>query len=479
MIPYGHKVSLLPFDHFALTAISPTDGRYRSQLPSSIELFSEFSLIQARVEVEIKYLLFLADQRLIPSFSENDQQQLLDFATNFDLPAAEAVKTIELTTKHDVKAVEYYLRQKMQALKIAGDEFLHLALTSEDVNSLAYSILMMSVQKKILVPELKRLLLQLNTFNQTHADIPMLARTHGQAAVPTTVGKEISNFVMRLLPEVQDLENLQIEGKLTGAVGNFNAHLVAFPEVNWIVLSQKFVKSLGLEPQLFTTQIAPVENFSKLFSNLMRINFILLDLTQDCWRYISDGYFIQGKDKGQVGSSTMPQKVNPIDFENSEGNLGLANSLFQHFITKLPISRLQRDLSDSTVKRHFGTAFALCLLSYKSLQKGFNKIRVDNELLTKDLNQHWEVLTEAFQVVLRKSGDSKGYEKLQSLAQGKVITQQTLVSFIKSVDIDEHAKNQLLGLSPITYLGLAPELTKQAVSIINKYLKEDHDTTSS
>lgn len=454
-----------------LTAISPLDGRYRSQLPDGSDFFSEFSLIKNRLQIEVAYLFFLAKEKLIPAFSPAEVSLMQTWVSSFSMTEAEKVKAWELKTKHDVKSLEYYLRQRMTHAGISQEKYVHLALTSEDTNSLAYSLMIKKAQGEHLVPALKKVLQVLMEFATDSRLIPMLARTHGQPAVPTTVGKEISHFAMRLLPEIQALESLPMAAKLTGAVGNFNAHLLLFPKSDWLKLSQTFIESLGLEPELFTTQILPTESYSRFFTTLVRINSILLDLNQDLWRYISDGYFIQKPDPGQVGSSTLPHKVNPIDFENSEGTLGLANSILNHFVTKLPISRLQRDLSDSSVKRHFGMAFGLCLLGYGALTKGVPKLIVDEALVQSQLNAHPEVLTEAFQVMLRGHGDSEGYEKLQRLSQGKKITLPELHEFLNSVELPAVAKQELLSLTPSTYLGLAPELTNQAISVITLYLQ--------
>lgn len=457
--------------HVALTALSPLDGRYTSQLTDLANLFSEFALIKQRVHVEISYLIFMSEVGCFPALTEAQKKQLLGISTRFSLTDAEAVKEIEKNTHHDVKAVEYFVRQKLTELELPLVEYVHLALTSEDVNSLAYSLMIQDCQRNVLVPRLRALLRQLSDLAESSSTTPMLARTHGQEAVPTTVGKELAVFAIRLLTELEELEGIQIEAKLTGAVGNFNAHVVAFPKQDWFVLSDQFVSSFDLKPSLDTTQILPTESYSRLFSNLVRINSILLDLNQDIWRYISDHAFGQKVAEGQVGSSTMPQKVNPIDFENSEGNLGLANSLLMFFIQKLPISRLQRDLSDSTVKRSIGTAFGYCHLAYTSLQKGLQKITVNEPKLKADLDSHWEVLAEAFQVILRVEGDEAGYEKLKTFSQGKQLAKADITAFVESLSISAAGKQKLLQLTPHTYLGLAPQITHRAVQRINRYLK--------
>lgn len=457
--------------HVALTALSPLDGRYHSQLTDLANLFSEFALIKQRVRVEVEYLLFLSKHGCVPSFSEMDQNRLREIVSHFSVEDAQAVKDIEKKTKHDVKAVEYFLRQRMIELELPGTAFLHLALTSEDVNSIAYSLMIQESKTEIMLPKLNDVLRQLTTLIEKTAKTPMLARTHGQEAVPTTVGKELAVFAMRLLPELEAMTQYTVEAKLTGAVGNFNAHIVAFPEKDWLLLSEEFVESLGLTPTLFTTQILATESYSELFSRLVRVNGVLLDLNQDIWRYISDHYFGQHIEEGQVGSSTMPQKINPIDFENSEGNIGLANSLFTFFIQKLPISRLQRDLSDSTVKRSIGSAFGYSALAYTSLSKGLQKLSVNEIKMREDLERHWEVLAEAVQVVLRKEGDDDGYEKLKTFSQGKKLGREELAGFINALQISEEAKRELQLLTPENYIGLSPLIAQRAVQRINQYLE--------
>ena len=455
----------------ALTALSPLDGRYQPQLIAAAELFSEAALIQYRIKVELRYVLFLSKHNLIPKISTSEQSALLDWSENFDLASAKKIKELEKTTKHDVKAVEYFLRETLEAQKSPLAPFIHLALTSEDTNSMSQAMIWKATTEKVLLPELKAVLKRMTEMITEYAELPMLGRTHGQPAVPTTVGKELSVFAIRLLTELQILENLPIEAKMTGAVGNFNAHQIAFPGQDWQKLSDEFITSLGLTPHLVTTQILPIEGYSRIFASLQRINSIFIDLDQDIWRYISDSYFTQKLEKGQVGSSTMPQKINPIDFENSEGNLGLANALFQHFIQKLPISRLQRDLSDSTVKRSWGSAVGYSVLGYRSLLKGLKKISPNKEKLSQELEEHWEVLAEAMQVVLRTNGDDKGYEKLQKLTQGKHVTKAGLQEFITSLSLDEKTKKRLLTLTPASYIGIANTVTKQTLHQLQTYLQ--------
>jgi len=456
--------------HVPLQALSPLDGRYNSQLVDLAHLFSEEHLIKTRLVVEIEYLLFLAQQACIPRFTAANEQRIRGFVSDFSIQDAALVKEYEKKSKHDVKAVEYFLRDRMKAIKIPGSEYIHLGLTSEDVNSLAYSLLI-TEGKSVLVTTLRQVLQLLTKMAEVNASVPMMARTHGQEAVPTTVGKELVVFGMRLFRELLIVDSQHVEAKLTGAVGNFNAHTVAFPNKNWIEASQKFVSSLGLKPNIITTQIVPAESYLELFSSLIRINGILLDLNQDIWRYISDHSFGQKVESEQVGSSTMPQKINPIDFENSEGNLGLANALLLFFIQKLPVSRLQRDLSDSTVKRSIGTAFGYCHLAYLSLLKGLPKLTVNTYKLDQELSDHWEVLAEALQVVLRVEGDEGAYEKLRVFSQGKQLTQKDVQEFIEDLTLSSETKARLLALRPETYIGLAPELTAHAVQSINAYLK--------
>lgn len=455
---------------YALTALSPLDGRYTSQLRDVASLFSEFSLIKHRVSVEIEYLLFLAEQGCIPPFTPAQRDHLHSLATSFSVEDAGEVKSIEQTTRHDVKAVEYWLRQKMRAAHVPGDEYLHLALTSEDINGLAYALMVRSgvslLQKSL--HEIERVLVEMIVRD---AQTPLLAKTHGQEAVPTTVGKELAVFGVRLLEELQELSEISIEGKLTGAVGNFNAHVVAFPTKNWQALSVQFVTSLGLKPNLTTTQILPPESNLRVFASLHRINGILLDLNQDMWRYISDHVFIQDVAAGQVGSSTMPQKLNPIDFENSEGNLGLANALFTFFLQKLPVSRLQRDLSDSTVKRSFGSAFGYCQLAYLSLVKGLRKLHVNQPLLDRQLDEHWEVLAEADQIILRQHGNADAYDMLRQRTQGKQFRLRDRVELIGALPVSADVRATLESLTPETYLGLAPKIAFDAAQRITHYLE--------
>lgn len=461
----------MSIDLSALTALSPLDGRYRSLLVETAAIFSEYALIKKRVEIEVRYLLLLSEHQLIPAYTSEQTQQLQRIVSDFLIHDAARVKDIESTTKHDVKAVEYFLREKMTELELSGSHFIHLALTSEDVNNLALSLMCLEARNSLLVPKVKEILRQLAEMSVVYQDTPMLARTHGQPAVPTTVGKEILVFAYRLLQELKQLEATPIAGKLTGAVGTLSAHQAVFDQADWWKLSQEFVTSFGLQPMMYTTQILPAETYSKFFSSLISINSILIDFSQDMWRYISDGYFTQTVTPGQVGSSTMPQKVNPIDFENAEGNLGLSNSLAIFYLQKLPISRLQRDLSDSTVKRSIGVAVGHAVLAYQSLQKGLSKVVLNEALLKTELENHWEVLAEPFQVILRAEGDTSGYEKLKFFAQGKSVTAADVKNFIEGLSISDSAKQKMSALTPLSYTGLAQQIVHAGVADITAYLQ--------
>ncbi len=436
-----------------LAALSPLDGRYQKQLVGLSQIFSEFALIKKRVFIEVKYFIFLADQKIGATLTISQKQKLEKLVEEFDLVEADKVKELEKVTKHDVKAAEYYLRQKMNELGIEGSEWIHFGLTSEDINSIAYALSLKEAKDQIILPAQKKLLTQLTEMVKKNRAIPMLARTHGQPAVPTTMGKELLVFAMRLSGLIREIENLSFEAKLSGAIGNFNAQVAAYEPIHWLDLSQDFLSSLNIKTNLFSTQIVVPESYLEFFQKLQLINGVLLDLSQDIWRYISDGYFTQAVEKGQVGSSTMPQKINPIDFENCEGNLGLANALFAFFIQKLPVSRLQRDLSDSTVKRSFGTALAHCQLAYTSCLKGLKKITVDENFSRAELAQHWEIITEGVQTILRTAGDEKAYEKLKDFSQGQEITEVRVKEFINELKVDKETKQKLQKLSPETYLG--------------------------
>lgn len=448
-----------------LTAISPLDGRYRQKLEDIASYFSEYALVRYRVIAELRYYQFFLSTILHKNVPAKVICSLIE---TFDEKEALRVKEIEHITNHDVKAVEYYIRELLKKEKLGYGEYVHFALTSEDSNAIAYGLMLQDARKKLVVPQIKLLITTIVMMAKKYASIPMLARTHGQAAVPTTVGKELINYAMRLTKETKILETIPIEAKVTGAVGNYNAHLVAFPEVNWIRMSDDFIVSLGLTPNHFTTQILPADGEANIFIHLELINTICIGLVQDMWRYISDGYFVQTLKKEEVGSSTMPQKVNPIDFENAEGNFGLGNALFKYFIEKLPISRLQRDLSDSTVKRSFGSAIGYSMLGYMSCIKGLNKVSVDRKKVQQDLLSHWEIVTEGIQTVLRTHGDTEAYEKVKDFVRGKHITHEDIEIFIKSLSLPSPVKKQLLAITPLSYIGLAYTLVQTGVQEIYK-----------
>ena len=449
----------------ALSAITPLDGRYREKLSDTFIYFSEYALIRYRVIVELQYYYFFCTRILHKKVSQNIITTLINA---FDEKKAAKVKVIEKRINHDVKAVEYYVRDILTKKKLGAVAYVHFALTSEDVNALAYGLMLRDARKYVVVPHLKLLVETLSAMAKTYADVPMLARTHGQAAVPTTMGKELLNFAMRLHKALQDLKNLPIEGKLNGAVGNYNAHVVGFPHVDWVKESDAFITSLGLVPNHYTTQIIPADSQIQVFQRVKLINTILIGLSQDMWRYISDGYFIQEIKKHEVGSSTMPQKVNPINFENAEGNLGLANATLEFLSEKLPISRLQRDLSDSTVKRSIGTALATSVLGYLSLQKGLERVSVDVQKLEDDLLNHWEIVTEGIQTVLRTIGDTEAYEKVKAFARGKSIQEKDIHAFIETLSVSPSIKNRLKKITPLSYVGLSNILVQKGLQEMEK-----------
>ncbi len=448
-----------------LTAISPIDGRYSDKTEALRSLCSEYGLIYFRVLIEIRWLQTLAEHsgiKEIPEFSSSTQQQLNHIVENFNLKDAEKIKTLEETTRHDVKAVEYFLKEKLAKNPELEPirEFIHFGCTSDDINNLAYALMLKEVRVQHLLPSILKLVTCLKKYSHQYATHPMLGRTHGQAAVPTTMGKELANFTYRLVEQKNLFAEVKLQGKFNGAIGNYNAHRAAYPDINWPELCKKFVESLGLHWIPYTTQIEPHDYMAEYCDSLKRINNILINLAADCWSYISLGYFKQKTKMGEIGSSTMPHKINPIDFENSEGNLSLANSLYQHFSRTLPISRWQRDLRDSTLLRNLGTAFAYNLIAYKSLYSGLEKISIDERKLLEDLNQHWEILAEAIQTILRRYATEMPYEQLKALTQGKKINQKTLHQFINSLKIPDNVKKNLLELSPANYLGYATDLAQ-------------------
>ena len=447
-----------------LTAISPVDGRYGKQADSLRDFFSEFGLIKFRVLVEVRWLQQLANEpaiKEVPPLSAHATQVLDDIVKQFSLTDAERVKAIERTTNHDVKAVEYFLKEKIasqpELQKIS--EFFHFACTSEDINNLAYGLMLREARQQVLLPHLDNVITALTNFAKEHAAVPMLAHTHGQPASPTTVGKEFANVVSRLQRQRQQLNQVAVLGKINGAVGNYNAHIVAYPEINWPQFAQHFVESLGLQFNPMTIQIEPHDYIAEYFHAVIRVNSILLDLDRDIWTYISYAYFKQKTIAGEVGSSTMPHKVNPIDFENSEGNLGLANAILAHFAEKLPISRMQRDLTDSTVLRNLGVGLAHSLIAWQATHKGMNKLEVNRARLEADLNDNWEVLAEPIQTVMRRYGIENPYEKLKALTRGQRLDAKAMRAFIETLNLPAEPKARLMAMTPADYIGLATTLT--------------------
>ncbi len=448
-----------------LTALSPLDGRYHGKVDALRDIFSEFGLIKRRVEVEVAWLKSLsecADILEVPLFSSESTSLLESIVTEFDETQAEAVKAIEARTNHDVKAVEYFLKKAVKGNPElnAVSEFIHFGCTSEDINNLAHA-LMIRDGHRIVIEHYETIRDALAGLAQKHAEQPMLSRTHGQAATPTTLGKELANVVMRLNRQMAAANAIQPLGKMNGAVGNYNAHLVAYPDVDWPALSEHFVSGLGIEWNPYTTQIEPHDYLAEYFDVISRLNQILVDFSRDTWSYISLGYFKQRMVDGEVGSSTMPHKVNPIDFENAEGNFGLANALLNHLSQKLPVSRWQRDLTDSTVLRNMGVALGYSQLALVSLDRGIGKLEVAPEPITDDLEAAWEVLGEAVQTVMRRYGVPEPYEKLKALTRGQRLEADALNSFIRALDIPDDVKERLMSLTPHTYLGYAADLAKK------------------
>ena len=451
----------------SLTALSPLDGRYSSKVESLRQYFSELALIRYRVLIEIEWLQALAAEPVlleVPEFSAATVKELDAIVTGFSEPDGAAVKTIEARTNHDVKAIEYFLKERLagnaEIAKVA--EFIHFACTSEDVNNLCHALMLKAARDDVMLPALDRIIWRLTAMAHELADAAMLAHTHGQPASPTTLGKEMANVVARLKRARQRIAGIKLLGKINGAVGNYNAHMVAYPEIDWEKFARSFVENLGLEFNPYTIQIEPHDAIAELFDAYARANTIMLDLDRDIWGYISLGYFTQKTKAGEVGSSTMPHKVNPIDFENSEGNFGIANALLRHMSEKLPVSRWQRDLTDSTVLRNMGTALGYTLLAYDSLLKGLDKLEANYTMLSSDLDANWDVLAEPVQTVLRRYGVSGAYELLKDLTRGKGgITRESLHEFIKTLSIPDAAKNSLLELRPATYVGKAIELAKK------------------
>ncbi len=457
--------SQYPMEQSDLRALSPVDGRYAGKVNALRDYFSEYGLIRYRTLIEVRWLQWLADEPGIAEFTPltSPMKDLLNrIVDEFSIDDAKRVKKFEATTNHDVKAVEYFLREKIGGGADIGPvaDFIHFGCTSEDINNLAYGLMLRNARDEVLLPQMKKLTARLRKMASEYADLSMLSRTHGQTASPTTVGKEIANVVSRLVRARDQFAHVEVRGKFNGAVGNFNAHVAAYPDVDWPDVSQRFIVSLGLNPNLHTTQIEPHDWTAEYAHALVRFNTVLLDLSRDTWGYISLGYFRLRVSKDEVGSSTMPHKVNPIDFENAEGNLGLANAMLNHFAAKLPISRWQRDLSDSTVQRNIGVAIAHVLIAIHSSLKGFDKLQADPETIQKDIDQSWEVLGEAVQTVMRRYGIPEPYEKLKGLTRGKIVTKELLHEFVQSLEIPDDAKKRLLDLTPATYTGLAGTLAK-------------------
>jgi len=450
-----------------LRALSPTDGRYSEKVNELRDLFSEYGLIRFRVLVEVRWLQCLADEpdiKELGPISSVMKDVLNGIVDDFSLDDAERVKAIEASTNHDVKAVEYFIREKLgdgpetRPLK----DFLHFSCTSEDINNLAYALMLRSARSDVLLPRMRELRNRLQAMAREHAELPMLSRTHGQIASPTTLGKELANVVARLERAQKQFANVEILGKFNGAVGNYNAHVVAYPDTDWQGISHRFIESLGVHPNAYTTQIEPHDWTAEYSHALLRYNTILIDFARDVWGYISLGYFKQKVARDEVGSSTMPHKVNPIDFENAEGNLGMANAMLAHFAEKLPISRWQRDLTDSTVQRNFGVATGYSLIALQSLQKGVGKLQVNRDAIHADVSGAWEILAEAVQTVMRRHGIPEPYEKLKALTRGQAVTREVLLQFVGTLDIPESEKQRLLALTPEAYVGLA---AKQARDI--------------
>ena len=450
-----------------LTALSPLDGRYAGQAEALRPVFSEYGLMKARIQVELEWLKMLAAEPGIAEvapFSPATIEEIDAVIAGFSVEHAEAIKAIEARTNHDVKAIEYWLKETLSgnAEVMAASEFIHFACTSEDINNLSHALMLKAAREDVLLPKLDELIAKLTELAHLHADLPMMSRTHGQPATPTTLGKEMANVVYRLKRQREQIAAQPLLGKINGAVGNFNAHLSAYPNVGWEGLATRFVEGLGLAWNPYTIQIEPHDYMAELFQAMSRVNTILIDLDRDVWGYISLGYFKQKVKEGEVGSSTMPHKVNPIDFENSEGNLGIANALLGHLAEKLPLSRWQRDLTDSTVLRNMGVAFGYTQLGFTALLRGLNKLEANPAALAADLDATWELLAEPIQTVMRRYGIEKPYEQLKDLTRGKGgITQATLAAFIQNLAIPEDEKTRLLALSPATYLGKAAELAKR------------------
>ena len=442
----------------SLNALSPLDGRYANSTKDLSAYFSESALMKYRLKVEVEYLIALGNEKRIkelPLFSKDEQARLRKIYENFNSVAAEKVKAIEANTNHDVKAIEYYIQGKV---KKSLHPWIHFALTSEDVNNLSYSLMWQDGLKQVYLPSLQSVNKELKKLAQKYKNSPMLALTHGQPATPTTFGKELAFFCTRIDRQISQIKSHKLLGKFGGATGTWSAHMVAYPKVNWTQFASKFIKSLGLEPNLITTQVEPHDSLAESFHQIVRVNSILNDLCQDMWSYISRGVLGQKKIAGEVGSSTMPHKINPIQFENAEGNAGIANKLLNHLATKLPNSRMQRDLTDSTTIRNNGVALGHSYLTLQNILKGLNRITINKVQMAKELDSHWEVLAEAIQTILRKSGKHDAYEKLKELTRGQSINAKSMAEFVLELKVSDEDKQTLIGLTPACYIGLAPKL---------------------
>ncbi|WP_445397376.1 adenylosuccinate lyase [Zobellella sp. An-6] len=450
----------------ALTAISPVDGRYGSKTEALRAIFSEFGLLRFRVEVEVRWLQALAEHAEItevPALSAEANALLDRIVAEFNEADGQRIKDIERTTNHDVKAVEYFLKEKVEVLPelAAVSEFIHFACTSEDINNNAHALMLKAAREEVIAPYCRELIDAVKQLARQYRDVPMLSRTHGQPASPTTLGKEMANVAYRLERQFKQILAVELLAKINGAVGNYNAHMSAYPEVDWHAFAERFVGRLGLTWNPYTTQIEPHDYIAELFDALARFNTILIDFDRDIWGYISVGYFKQRTVAGEIGSSTMPHKVNPIDFENSEGNLGLANAVFNHLAAKLPISRWQRDLTDSTVLRNLGVAVGYSLIAYQATLKGISKLEANPQALAADLDQNWEVLAEPVQTVMRRYGIEKPYEKLKELTRGKRVDAEGMRTFIDGLELPESVKAELKQLTPANYIGRAIQLTDE------------------
>lgn len=450
----------------ALTALSPIDGRYQDKAAALRPIFSEFGLLKFRVTVEVRWLQKLASHAQInevSALSKDANDYLNQIVENFDLADAERIKTIERTTNHDVKAVEYFLKEKSEAMPELAkiSEFIHFACTSEDINNTSHALMLKTAREEVLLPEWKKLIDAIKELAERYKNIPLLSRTHGQPASPTTIGKEMANVVYRLQRQYKQLENLEILAKINGAVGNYNAHLSAYPDIDWHTFSQEFIESLGVTWNPYTTQIEPHDYIAEFFDCVARFNTIVIDFDRDMWGYIALNNFKQRTIAGEIGSSTMPHKVNPIDFENSEGNLGLANAVMNHLGAKLPISRWQRDLTDSTVLRNLGVGLGYALIAYAATLKGISKLEVNEQHLLDELDQNWEVLAEPIQTVMRRYGIEKPYEKLKELTRGKRVDGEAMRQFIDGLDLPEQEKVRLKAMTPASYIGYAVELVEK------------------